>query len=199
VLARHATRPTVSLGDLLGSDLRPKASPPATASPRDDGPALRFADHADPSAVTPYTTGVLQEILRAAGLKDALVSSTARSPAEQARVMYDNCERYGADAQKTLYASAGDKVIDVYAASKAAGRTPDQIKADMETKIKEIGPTSVSRHASDPRVLNVLDVAPSSIRDKVGFEHSVKADHRVSFFLTPPVDPGYHLEIPQPR
>jgi hypothetical protein len=90
-------------------------------------------------------------------------------------------------------------VLDVYAQRKAAGATPDDIKAAMETKIKELGPTHVSRHASDPRVLNVFDIAPSSIKDKVGFEHAVKADSRVSYFLVPPTDPGYHLEIPQPR
>ena len=87
----------------------------------------------------------------------------------------------------------------MYVRSKAAGKAPDAVKLDMETKIKEIGPTSVSRHASDPKVLNVFDLAPSSIKDKVAFEHAVKADKRVSYFLVPPTDPGYHLEIPQPR
>jgi hypothetical protein len=47
-------------------------------------------------------------------------------------------------------------------------------------------------------VLNVFDVAPSSITDRVAFETAVRAERRVSFFLTPPRDPGYHLEIPQP-
>jgi hypothetical protein len=113
--------------------------------------------------------------------------------------MYDNCERYGADAQKGLYAAAGDKVIDVYVATKQAGKTPDQTRLAMEEKIREIGPTNVSRHASDPRKLNVFDVAPSSITDRHGFEHAVRSDARVTLFLTPPKDPGYHFEIPQPR
>jgi hypothetical protein len=68
----------------------------------------------------------------------------------------------------------------------------------MEAKIIELGPTSVSHHAADPKVLNVFDVAPSSIADKMAFEMAVRADRRVSKFLLPPNDPGYHLEIPQP-
>jgi hypothetical protein len=48
-------------------------------------------------------------------------------------------------------------------------------------------------------VLNVFDVAPSSLSDRVGFEHAVKGERRVSKFLLPPADPGYHLEIPQPK
>jgi hypothetical protein len=201
VLARHAKRPSVTLADLLGGTLAaPRTSPPPAAQiARNGGPEVRFAENAKADDVTPYSMGVIKDILTAAKITTALVSSTARSPSDQARVMYDNAERHGVDSQHRLYGPSGDKVLDVYSARKAAGDTPDAIKAAMETKIKEIGPTHVSRHASDPRVLNVLDIAPSSIKDKVGFEHAVKADDRVSYFLVPPTDPGYHLEIPQPR
>ena len=88
-------------------------------------------------------------------------------------------------------------MIDVYVKSRAATKTAVQICEDTERKIKELGPTTVSRHASDPHVLNVFDVAPSSIKDKHSFEKAVNAEKRVSYFLLPPKDPGYHLEIPQ--
>jgi Transglycosylase SLT domain len=198
VLRRHSTKPALSIDDLLGGRAEPKSSPPPPPM-KDESLVVAFAEHARSEDVTPYSLGVLKDILRASELKRALISSTARSPAEQARVMYDNCESKGVEAMKKLYASAGDKIVDVYAKSKAAGKTPTQIRADMEQKIKEIGPTSVSRHASDPHVLNVFDVAPSSIKDSVSFEKAVKADKRVSYFLTPPVDPGYHFEIAQPK
>jgi hypothetical protein len=159
---------------------------------------ITFGPNAKPKDVTPHSLAILEDILRAAGLTSALISSTARTPADQARVMYDNLEANGVVHQKKLYAAAGDEVIDVYAASKAAGKTPSQIKADMEAKIVELGPTRVSHHAADPAVLNVFDVAPSSITKKAAFEKAVAADKRVSKFLLPPADPGYHLEIPQP-
>ena len=161
--------------------------------------AISYGTNAKRDDVTPYSLRVLEEILQTAGLKAAMISSTSRSPADQARVMFNNLERYGVEHQKALYAPAGDRVIDVYAVSKAANKTSDHIKADMEQKIKEVGPTNVSRHASDPKVLNVFDVAPSSISNGRAFEQAVKADKRVTKFLTPPGDPGYHLEIPQPR
>lgn len=44
-----------------------------------------------------------------------------------------------------------------------------------------------------PNVLCVFDVTTSSITKK-----AVKADERVQKFITPPLDPVYHLEIPQP-
>ena len=199
VLRSHTKKPVVCIDDLLGGRSEPRATPAQSAVGRDGGPEVAIGPNARAEEVTPYSLAILKDILRAADLKRALVSSTARSPKEQARVMYDNCEQHGADAMKRLYARAGDQVIDVYVRSRAAGKTPDQIKLDMETKIKDVGPTNVSRHASDPKVLNVFDVAPSSIVDKRAFERAVKADKRVSYFLIPPSDPGYHLEIPQPR
>lgn len=197
VLGQHGVRPAVGLDGLLGGAPLPQGEA-AGVTTRASTVEIRFAEHANPADVTPYSRGVLEEILRAAGQRGALVSSTSRSPADQARVMFDNLERHGVEHQKRLYGRAGDKVIDAYARAKAANKTSDQIKADMEAKIRELGPTSVSRHASDPRVLNVFDVAPSSIKDRRAFEAAVKADKRVTTFLVPPGDPGYHLEIPQP-
>lgn len=160
---------------------------------------IKFGKNAKKENVTNFSMQVLEDILQAAGLNSALISSTARTPADQARVMYNNIEATGVAAQKKLYAAAGDAVIDEYVKAKAAKKTPVEIKAAMEAKIIAIGPTKVSHHAADPNVLCVFDVAPSSIPKKAEFEKAVRADKRVSKFLTPPLDPGYHLEIPQPK
>jgi hypothetical protein len=196
VLGASSTRPDVSLADLLGAGVRPRTSPPEQ-SVKD--PTVRFGTNARADVVTPYALGVLKDVMRASGTRDVLISSTQRTPRDQARVMFDNCRKYGPDQQKGLYASAGDKVIDVYVASTAAGRSADQVKADMEAKIVDLGPTNVSRHTADPRVLAVIDVAPSSLPDMGTFERAVKADSRISQYFMPPKDPGFHLEIPQPR
>ena len=39
-------------------------------------------------------------------------------------------------------------------------------------------------------MLNVFDIAPSSIRTRSAFEQAVKADQRVSYFLVPPRTPA---------
>ncbi|HEX8163355.1 MAG TPA: hypothetical protein VF538_15905 [Pyrinomonadaceae bacterium] len=160
---------------------------------------IKFGSKAKKENVTNFSLKVLEDILQAAGLGGALISSTSRTPSEQARVMFDNIVRTGVAAQKKLYAAAGDLVIDEFVKAKAAKKTPIEIKAAMEAKIIEVGPTKVSHHASDPNILCVFDVAPSSITKKAAFERAVRADKRVSKFITPPLDPGYHLEIPQPK
>lgn len=160
---------------------------------------IKFGPNARKENVTNFSLKVLEDILQAAGLTTATISSTARTPADQARVMFDNIVSQGVAAQKKLYAAAGDSVIDEYVKAKAAKKTPIEIKAAMEAKIIAIGPTKVSHHAADPNVLCVFDVAPSSIDKKAAFEKAVQADKRVKKFLKPPLDPGYHLEIPQPK
>lgn len=160
---------------------------------------IKFGSNAKKENVTNFSMQVLEDILQAAGITSALISSTARTPADQARVMFNNIEATGVAAQKRLYAAAGDAVIDEYVKAKKAKKTPIEIKAAMEAKIIAIGPTKVSHHAADPNVLCVFDVAPSSITKKAEFERAVTRDKRVSKFLKPPLDPGYHLEIPQPK
>jgi Transglycosylase SLT domain len=206
MLASASRKPSVGHELLLDGfqPVRASAPPPAarTEEGGGTGPAdvrIRFGENAKPEAVTPFSLRVLKDILRASGLRECLISSTSRNPYDQARVMFANLEKYGAEHQKKLYARGGQMVIDVYSEYKAEGASAGEIRAAMERKIVAIGPTRVSRHASDPQVLNVFDVAPSSIRDRAAFEEAVRADKRVEFFLTPPRDPGYHLEIPQPE
>jgi hypothetical protein len=158
-----------------------------------------FGPNAKPSDVTPYSLGVLRDVMAAANVAKLTISSTRRLPADQARVMFNNLETHGVDAQRLLYKPPGQAVIDVYVAGKAANKTADAIKADMTAKVIDVGPVNVSHHASDPNILNVFDIAPSSVSSQSAFEAAATADSRVSKFLKPPRDPGLHLEIPQPQ
>lgn len=71
----------------------------------------------------------------------------------------------------------------------------------MKAKIDEISIDKLSNHGGDQSKFNVFDVAPSSIDDnkKDAFIMQAKADSRISKFLKPPSDPGFHFEIPQPQ
>ncbi|HYP39180.1 MAG TPA: hypothetical protein VEX13_02370 [Chloroflexia bacterium] len=179
------------------------ATPAGTETPA--APAavtITFGANAVESAVSAHAKGILEDVLRAAKLTSATITSTARTPTDQARVMYNNLEGtgegQGVDAQKKLYASAGDKVIDVYVALKAEKKTADEIKAAMKAKIDELGPTTVSRHISDPEKLNVFDVGPNSIGDdaaQTAFKTAAQAETRISHFIPYPDDPGHHFEI----
>jgi hypothetical protein len=187
MLAAHPIRPAVGLEAIIGDAART--------------PKLVYGPHVRENALTPYSRRVLADILARCGLRSAFISSGQRTPAEQARAMYENCETQGVTSQLNLYGDFGDMVLEVYVAGKKAGKTAAQIQAAMAKRIVAIGPTNVSHHAADPKILNVFDVAPSSIPAVkwAAFEQAARTDPRVKKFLSPHEgDPGFHLEIPQP-
>lgn len=165
-------------------------------------PSIKFGPKANKAVVSVHTIGVLAEILLAAGLDTCLITSTSRTPSDQARIMFNNISTKGVASQKALYAAAGRSVVDEYVNAKKAGKTRDQIIAALEAKIRAIGPDKVSHHCADPARLNVVDVAPSSVAKQQSFQNAVRAAMKlgkVSKFLTPGnSDPAFHIEIPQP-
>ena len=164
-------------------------------------PLIRYLNPTqDALRVSPHSKKVIEDAMKKSGVATLTITSTARTVNEQARVMYENIERHGVAHQKRLYGPYGDAVIDVYSALKAKGKPKTDIITAMTAKISAVGPNRVSRHAGDPNKLNVIDIAPSSISLPLRkrFEEALKTDPRVSKLLTPPTDPAYHVEIPQP-
>ena len=159
---------------------------------------IRFGKYARPEVVSVYALSVVKDLLRNSGNYSALITSTLRTPADQARAMYNNLiggpEQVA--RQKALYGKNGDQIIDAFVAAQAAGEDKRGILNAMIEKIEEIGPTKVSRHMADFSKLVVLDIAPSSIKYKKRFKEEVELDERVSRFYYPPKDPAFHLEIP---
>ncbi len=105
--------------------------------------------------------------------------------------MINNINNYGVKHQKNLYNKYGDLVIDEYVKTKS-------IKSTNELILK-LGPANVSLHCANPNIINVFDISPSSINNIKKFENYVKINPNVSKYITPPNDPGFHLQIPQPK
>jgi hypothetical protein len=145
---------------------------------------------------------ILTEILDTVGLKSALVTSTVRTPEEQAHAMYENLagagQGKGVDAQRKLYKGPGNLVIDVYVNLLSIGQTPEWIQTEMAREITKVGPQNVSHHCvGDAAKLSVFDVAPSSIPEdqRDDFCAAVSLNASIDKFLKPPEDPAYHIEI----
>src|SRR5437763_6150007 len=105
---------------------------------------ITFGKNAKKENVTNFSLQVLEDILQASGLSGALISSTARTPAEQARVMFDNIVSAGVAAPKKLYAAAGDAEIDEFEQAKQAEQNPNEEKAARAEKIIANRPTKVA-------------------------------------------------------
>lgn len=145
---------------------------------------------------------ILIDIMLASGVRSCEITSVARTPADQARVMYDNCAGSGPQQgpvnQRSLYKLPGQVVVDVFEQNRMLPR--DQVIALMLAKILELGPQTVSRHCCDPAKVTVFDIGPSSVKPqeaRPALEAAARADKRVVKFLSPHnADPAYHFEIP---
>lgn len=161
--------------------------------------SVSFTPNVNRSVISAFALDFLKGLLLSSGNTSATITSSARTPFEQAKAMYNNIEQHGVASQKALYATAGDTVMDVYVASKASGKQRDEILQDMTNKILEVGPSTVSRHSADFTKLVVVDIAPSSILNKAPWK-SVLIETKLTFpgfnFILPGNDPAYHIEIP---
>ena len=157
---------------------------------------VNFGANANQGAVWPDMIDIIKDGLRAAGVTSATITSTARTPADQARAMFNNCLNHGAASQLALYAAPGRAVVQVYI-NMTANMTRAQIvaaagaiRAAMEAEINAQGPSNVSHHCADPAVRCVVDVAygPGQL-----FVNAVSG--RVSRFIDEPNNGCYHMEL----
>jgi len=168
---------------------------------------VAYGAQANAAAVSLAMVDVVKDGLRAAGVTTATITSTARSPADQARAMFNNLVNpahtvaVNTANQLALYSAPGDAVINAFTAA-TAGMTLAQItanattiKATMEAEVIAQGPSNVSHHCADPTVVSVIDVGASA------FGGSSNA--RFLTLVTPRVDKlidelatnnAYHLE-----
>lgn len=169
--------------------------------------SVTFGPSADAGAVSAAMLEVVKDGLRVAGQSVATITSTARTPEDQARAMFNNLVKPGFSIQANiadqlaLYASSGDQVVQVFAAA-AAGLTRQQILAQgdtikqaMVTKINELGPSTVSKHCADPAVLSVVDVGAGAFTaaNKALFSNYIAT--RVDNAIFEPKNNCFHLEL----
>jgi uncharacterized protein (TIGR03000 family) len=173
---------------------------------------ISFGKEANQAVVSDKSRGIIKDLLRAAGQAQVTITSTARTPADQARAMFQNLVNpknpvaVNVANQLALYLPPGDAVIQVFV-NMTQGQTQQQIVANqvairqaMEQEIMNQGPPNVSKHCADPAKLNVIDISAAAFNasNTKLFENAAKADARVSKFIDERKDNGcFHLEIPQ--
>lgn len=158
-------------------------------------------------SLSPYARDVLMEIMTTADVDFCLVTSVERTPEDQARAMWENCDKKGAASQYALYGPYGDQIVQVYETYTLMRYSKEAVIQLMARKIREIGPSKVSHHCDDDPKLDVFDISPHSLHSdagikndalRVAFEAAVKKDSRVVRFFSPSnSDPAFHLEISQ--
>ena len=126
-----------------------------------------------------------------------IITSTFRSPEQQAKAMLNNIKKTGIDAQLNLYANPGDAVIRAY--------NPNYSDADnLSAMIAEIynqGPRNVSKHcmtAEEYKTLNIMDISRNQIKNPSGFVAELKNTFPNITYFDESYNGCIHIEIQQP-
>lgn len=150
---------------------------------------------ADSSTISSKTKNILKVAGKNSNNLDIYITSTARVPYDQARIMYENTQRTGAAVQKSIYAAPGRQIIDVYTTGSNQNLSKSQIIANMEAKINEIGPSRVSKHLANPEVMNTFDVSISRLKNPNDFRNEMRKSSDLDELLTE--NGAYHIQINQ--
>lgn len=168
----------------------------AVACPTAAEVEISYGPNAVQAAMTENALTALREICSNACIRSVMITSTARTVEDQARIMYGNIQRQGVATVRALYRPPGQAVVAAYEQAREAGLPPAEIQRAMAGRIRQVGPENVSRHIAQEDVC-VFDVAPSSIPEtsRQRFITEAQAHASVVHFLQPPRDPTYHLEV----
>ena len=120
--------------------------------------------------VSEYSMQVLQMAAKEAGVTALVITSTLRTPDEQAGIMYDNA-KISLPKQFQLYGSNGDQVLKVFKSNQAKPR--DEVVGLMEDKIHELLKQGklVSKHVVTSQMyaaLNIVDIGVNSTKAAAG-------------------------------
>ncbi|MCG6201070.1 peptidoglycan-binding domain-containing protein [Psychromonas antarctica] len=122
--------------------------------------------------VSEYSKKVIKMALKDSGMPHAVITSTIRTPKEQASIMYRNA-KINYQKQFDLYGFVGEEVLKVYKKNSTSEKSTviDLMTAKIEEYLKNNKRTS--KHCVTPEVyktLNIIDIGLNSTRTASGKE-----------------------------
>lgn len=162
----------------------------------------------DVGSISDYALNVLADLMQASNISSCTITSTVRDAYNQARVMYDALGKDGVAYWRSQYKTkAAQEVISIYVTEKGKGtdrfNTIDAMKVRIDSAL--LKGIRISRHMGDPAVLQVLDIAKSSISSPTAFAKACKQSKinyqkdeskgGLSHYINE--KSAFHIEIPQ--
>jgi hypothetical protein len=160
--------------------------------------ALQFGPHAMHPILSAYTLRVITSILRAAVQPHALISSTARTLADEARVAYLYLKKQDFSGPKRRDALK-DPIAAVFILALEGKESPEDIIDGLEEKLAELGPSYAGKFRPTDALTDCVNIEPDSLGSPDEFAKYVARDTRVINFLAPPLPPLPPRNPPAPR
>jgi len=159
--------------------------------------SITYQEGVNHEGVTSQAMELLKMLGASSGNPTMVVSSVARTPYQQASVMYYTCKVKGVASQYELYARSGDKVVAVFEREVKRGKQRTAVVQAMFEKILQLGPSNVSKHCVDTSIMNVFDIPFSSITNQKEFRSALKhlQPYPISRYLDENKNSCFHIEM----
>jgi hypothetical protein len=143
------------------------------------------------------TLTFLKELGDKSGNHKIQISSAARTPYDQAVVMYENCILKGLQSQYKLYGRNGDKVLKIFENMRKERKRSSEIIAAMYKEILRVGPSKVSKHCINLELMNVVDIPFSCITNIKQFRAALlqHKNNPIANFLDETNNSCFHIEF----
>ena len=150
--------------------------------------------------ISNYSLNIIKKMAKNSNNPIVTITSTTRTPMEQAEEMYKGCVSEGIQEQYKLYAAAGDKVIKVYE-NLHKTKTRQEVIHAMYEKIMALGAYNVSHHCiEDVSKINTIDISVWRLKNPKDFKREIQkfeASKKLRF-IDETKRQCYHIEITQP-
>ncbi|TLD78417.1 hypothetical protein LS81_011130, partial [Helicobacter trogontum] len=77
--------------------------------------------------ISNYSLNIIKKMVKNSNNPIVTITSTIRTPMEQAEIMYDNIITNGLQKQRDTYKQPGQRMLDVYETQKKAGKSKEEI------------------------------------------------------------------------
>ncbi|MFI3321448.1 MAG: hypothetical protein R3Y50_02875 [Rikenellaceae bacterium] len=160
--------------------------------------SINFAKPNDRNYVSEKSLDIIRKIAVDSNCNTILITSTVRTPREQALQFYNDDISKGFSEQYNLYSNYGDEVIKIHENNQSLPK--EEIINLMTKKINDLIPSNVSKHCGDHNQLNVFDIAYSSLGvNRLSFIDQAKklTGTLISKLIDEPKHKCVHIEIEQ--
>ena len=150
--------------------------------------------------ISNYSLNITKKMAKHSNNLIVTITSTTRTPMEQAEEMYKGCVSEGIQEQYKLYAAAGDKVIKVYEDLHKT-KTKQEVIQAMYEKIVALGAYNVSHHCiEDVSKTNTIDISVWRLKNPQDFKREIRKFETLKKlkFIDETKRQCYHIEITQP-
>lgn len=150
--------------------------------------------------ISNYSLNIIKKMAKNSNNPIITITSTTRTPMEQAEEMYKGCVSEGIKEQYKLYAVTGDKVIKIYE-NLYKTKTRQEIIQAMYEKIMALGAYNVSHHCiEDVSKINTIDISVWRLKNSQDFKREIRKFEALKKlkFIDETKRQCYHIEITQP-